>query len=272
MIQLVSPSLVAQRELDPGNIGPDDLLCHARIGYQTMTRNATVAVSSSAAGFPADSLKNSMTYDRWRPESVPAYVAFNQADAVEVDYIGIAGHNLYSVGAMITVQHSNNGVTWSTVAIMEPSRDGALMIQFEPVTAKYWRVSIDGGIPTIAVIYFGKVLVMQRGNYGGHSPGTLSRITDTMPNKSDTGQFLGRSIIRQGYGTSYAWSNLTANWYRQYFDPFVESARKYPFFIQWFPEKFPDEVLYAWTDDNISPSNMGVRDLMSVGFSVQALG
>lgn len=271
MIQLVSPSLVAQARKSGGDIGPSERLCHARIGWQTITRDAVVSASSSEPGWPASSLQNSMTYDRWRPQDMPSWVSFDAGAVVEVDYVGIGGHNLYSVGATVQVQHSNDGAAWTPAETIEPSRDGATLIQFEAVAARYWRINISGGIPTIAVIYFGKVLVMQRGSYGGHSPGTLSRATDIMPNKSESGQFLGRSIIRRGYSTSYEWSNLTANWYRQYFDPFVESARKFPFFIQWFPEKFPDEVLYAWCNEDISPSNQGQRDLMSVGFTVEAL-
>jgi hypothetical protein len=30
----------------------------------------------------------------------------------------------------------------------------------------------------------------------------------------------------------------------------------------------PDDVVWAWTQNDVSPSNMGVRDYMQVGFSV----
>ena len=85
------------------------------------------------------------------------------------------------------------------------------------------------------------------------------------------GQWLGRSIIRKGVTTSYQWRHLKAAWYRQYFDPFVKSARTTPFFIAWRPETYPNEVAYAWAKSDIRPSNMGIRDFMEVTLSVEGL-
>lgn len=267
MTQVVSPSLV-------GALHPIDWrgadLCFARIGWHTYTRNAVVSASTSAEGWPAAALNSPMTYERWKPSAAPAWVRFDMGKNVEVDYIGIAAHDLYIQGATVTLQYSLNGSDWTTIDTFQPSRDDAFLFWFDPVVARYFRIQIDK-VAYIGVVYLGKILVMQRGCYGGHTPGTLARQTAIMPNKSEGGQFLGRSIIRQGYATSYEWKHLEADWYRQYFDPFVESARKYPFFVSWFPKKYPDEVLYAWTNEDIAPSNMGKRDYMQVSLSVEAL-
>lgn len=265
---VVSPSLVEQGGHSDGRGYP---LNHARIGYQTLTRGAVVTASSEVAGWPASATANPMTYERWRPTAVPAWVSYDAGAAVEVDYLGIASHNLGSSGATIVLQYSANGSSWSTVETVEVADDRTIMLLFAPVTARYWRLRVLDAVATVGVVYLGRVLEMQRGLYGGHSPGTLSRQTDIMPNRSEGGQFLGRSIIREGYATSYEWDNLTAAWYRKWFDPFVKSARKYPFFIAWYPLKFPDEVLYAWCTDDIRPRNQGQRDLMAVGFAVEAI-
>lgn len=266
---VVSPSLVAQSNIVDGRGYP---LNHARIGYQTLTRGAVITASSEDAMWPASALGNGLTYERWKPTSVPAWVQFDAGQPVECDYFGIAAHNLGTVGASFSLQYSTDGVAWSNVEIVQPADDKPMMLLFEPITAQYWRVNITDAIGSIGVIYIGRVLEMQRGLYGGHSPGPLSRQTEIMPTRSEGGQFLGRSIIRQGYATSYDWDNLTARWYRDWFDPFVESARRYPFFIAWNPLRFPDEVLYAWCNDDIKPTNQGQRDLMSVAFSVEAIG
>ncbi|OZI21717.1 hypothetical protein CAL18_12380 [Bordetella genomosp. 7] len=265
---VVSPSLVEQGDHADGRGYP---LNHARIGYQTLTRNAVVTASSEAPAFPASATANPMTYERWRPAAVPAWVAYDAGEAVEVDYLGIASHNLGTAGATFALEYSVNGTDWTTVETVEAADDLTIMLLFEPITARYWRLSVTEAVASVGVVYIGRVLEMQRGLYGGHTPGNLARQTEIMPNKSDGGQFLGRSIIREGYATSYEWDNLTAGWYRQWFDPFVESARKYPFFIAWYPLKYPSEVLYAWCNDDIRPRNQGVRDLMSVGFSVEAI-
>ena len=112
-------------------------------------------------------------------------------------------------------------------------------------------------------------LAMQRAIYAGHSPITLSRKTVKRPTKSEFGQWLGSSTIRHGLKTSFEWKNLKAAWYREYFDPFVKSARTKPFFIAWRPSKFPNEIAYAWTSNDIKPSNMGILDYMDVSMSVE---
>lgn len=261
----ISPSLVAQIES-----GGADPLSRARIGYRTVTRNATVTASSATTGFPASAIKNPLTYERWLPLSAPATLTIDAGAMVIADYVGIGAHTLGSTGATVTISYSENGIDWTDVLHAAPANDNAIMALFEPVLARYWRIHINR-VAEIGVVYIERALVMQRSIYGGHSPGTLSRQTEIEPSRSVTGQFLGRSIVRQGFATSYQWSNLSAAWYRANFDPFVESALRNPFFIAWRPDRFPDEVLYAWCNDDISPTNMGIRDLMQVGFSVEAV-
>lgn len=261
----ISPNLVAMAAS-----GSADPLSHARIGYSTITRNATVTASSSAPGFPASAIKHPLTYERWMPSTAPATLTIDAGALVTADYVGIAAHTVGSTGGAITISYSENGTDWTDVLQASPSSDNAIMALFEPVLAQYWRIQISR-VAEIGVVYIGRALTMQRCMYGGHSPGTLSRQTEIEPSRSVTGQFLGRSIVRQGFATSYQWANLSADWYRANFDPFVESALRNPFFIAWYPEKFPDEVLYAWCNDDISPMNQGQRDLMSVGFNVEAV-
>ena len=112
---------------------------------------------------------------------------------------------------------------------------------------------------------------MQRAIYGGHSPATLSRVTSVRPSLSETGQWLGATEVRSGYRSSYTWKHLTPSWYREHFDPFVaNNPRANPFFIAWRPDRYPDEVVYAWATNDIQPTNMGTgRGLMEVSMSVE---
>lgn len=248
-------------------------LTHARIGYQTFVPDSTLVASTEATGFPASAVALSMTYEKWKPTALPATLDIDAGTGVTASYLGIAGHTLGSTSATFKLEYSTDDVSYTEVDTVSPSDDTAILLLFDEVQARYWRLTITGStIPEIAVVYIGEVLEMQRMIYGGHSPGTLSRQTDIRPARSEGGQFLGRSILRQGMATSFQWENLKAQWYRDNFDPFVEAARTQPFFIAWRPEDFPLEVLYCWTNSDISPTNQGVRDFMSVGFSVQGLG
>lgn len=253
-------------------VAEDRPLTHARIGYRTIWRrpSATISASSEEVDFPASAAAHELTYEFWRPASLPATWEVDAGDPVMVDYCGIASHTLS--GKAVEIQY-HDGADWVTVSEVVPGDNTPLMFLFEPTEAARWRIRIDGGdVPSVGVIFFGRTLQMQRSIYGGHSPLNLSRSTTREPNRSDRGQWLGLSLIRRGVSTSFSWQNLTAAWYREHFDPFVEYATQSrgTFFIAWRPQTFPDEVGYCWVDqDDIEPSNQGQRDLMQVDMTVR---
>jgi hypothetical protein len=270
MSVIISPNLIINTSNNPSL--PPFPLNHARIGIESILTNSNVTASSESSGFPASALSNPLTYDQWRPSSVPASVSVDNGSTVDVDYIGIAAHNLSSVGAVIDVEYSTDGVSWILLQELSPGDNGPIMLLFETITARYFRFTVEASdVFYIGAVYIGQALVMQRSIYGGHAPITLSRSTEFSPNRSEGGQWLGRSIVRKGTETSYDWSNLTALWYRQHFDPFVKLARTRPFFIAWYPSKFPQEVGFVWVNSDIKPQNMGVRDFMSVSMNVVGL-
>lgn len=247
-------------------------LSRARIGYRTITRNATVTATSEAPGFPASAIRHPLTYERWAPAVAPATLTIDAGALVTADYVGIAAHTIGSTGATVAISHSEDGTTWTDVLQTAPTDDKAIMALFEPVMARYWRIRIDR-VAEIGVVYIERALAMQKGVSGGHSPGTLSRQTVIEPSRSVTGQFLGRSIVRRGFQTEYEWEYLDPLWYRANFDPFVAAAIRDPFFIAWRPDKYPEEVLYAWTDRDIAPRYMRIMPkLMQVRLNVEAIG
>ena len=247
-------------------------LTHTQIGFHTVTRDGTLSASTETAGHPAYAAGLPNTYESWIPTTVPAWIKVDAGTAIECDYFGIAAHNIGSTGASITCQYSLDNVIWEDITVASFTTDTPIIISFAPVTARYWRIYITGVAPTIGVWYVGKGLQMQRPIYGGHSPVTMSRNTVVRSNRSEGGQFLGRYIVRSGVSTQYAYKNLTADWVRGCFDKFILSAREYPYFIAWRPLDYPREVAYGWTTKDISPSNIGIRDLMQVSFDIQGIG
>lgn len=264
MSVVFSPSLVIT-PIDPD--APD--LTHARIGYAK--HSGTITASTAAGGFPATAADNALTYSFWRPLTLPATWEIDFGTAKEVDYVGIAAHEFGTNGNTVTVQLWD-GSGWIDIASTTPSNDSPIMFIVSEFAAQKVRLSIAGGTaPRVGVVYVGLSLTMERAIYGGHSPITLASVTSYTTNISESGQWLGRSVKSQGVATSYQWSNLTASWYREKFQPFVESAKTQPFFIAWRPETFPDEVGYCWTKQDIKPTNAGGRDLMSVTLNAEGL-
>lgn len=270
MAVVISPNLVI-----PGanSDTPPFPLSHARIGYQSLLAASMVTATSEAAGFPASALVNGLTYDQWRPTALPATLDVDLGEAKDCDYMGIAAHNFATIGATVTAEYSTDGgSTWTTVSEFSPGDNNPIMLIFDTITARYWRLVVDApsGTLQMGVLYLGEALAMQRSIYGGVSPITLARRTEYNSNISDSGQWLGRTIVRKGSTASFEWRHLTADWYRENFDPFVKAARTTAFFIAWYPSKYPGEVGYCMTTGDVRPSNMGVSNLMSV--SIQCEG
>ena len=246
-------------------------LTHSRIGINSIGRTGTVSASSAAAGFPASAAANPLTYEFWKPTASPAWWRVDAGVDVTVDYVGIASHNLGSQSATVTVQKSDDNDVWDDVVSTMPTDNSPIMFLFAPETARYWRVSVSGNNVAIGVINIGKVLEMQRACFAGINPIDLTRRTTIRPNVSEGGQWLGRSIIREGSATSVSFRHLTNAWYRANFDSFVEQARSYPFFFAWRPEGYATSVGYVWTRGDIAPTTMGIRDFLEVSIDMEGL-
>lgn len=257
-------------------------LTHPRIFWDNLARGlaaSAVSASGETAAGPRDAPLRPDTFEYWEPPSLPATWTVDLGSNRVIDAVGIAAHTLGSSEVSISV---SAGVfedidTDENLPLFaepfNPSDDLPLLFLDVPRSARYVRLSLDEQStnalsPKIAVFYAGEALAMERPLYGGHGPVTLSRQTELRQSLSRGGQFLGQSFRRHGLATSVAFSNLSAAWVRSDLDPFIESARERPYFFAWRPLDFPEELAYAWTREDIRPTNMGRRDLMQVSWNI----
>jgi hypothetical protein len=251
---------------------PTTPLTHSRIGMDNIGRTGTVSSSSAATGFPASAANNPLTYEFWRPAVLPAWWKVDAGQSVSVNYVGIASHTLADDSCTVAVEYSTDNSNWTQVDTHTPTDNSPIMFLFAPVTARYWRVYITGAvIPSVGVVYIGTTLDMQRACYSGLSPIEMNRDTVIRTNVSEGGQWLGRSVIRQGSEMSVGFRHLDYDWYKTNFDPFAVDALSYPFFFAWRPEGYPETVGYVWTSTDIVPSTMGIRDLVQVSFDMTGI-
>lgn len=236
----------------------------ARILYDNLLTSASVTDAAKTL------IPN--TWERWRSASGTMQSTFQLTSAQTVSVVGIAGHNLASTGSTIVIATAPTiAGTFTDRASLTPTDNDPLWFEFDPVSVQDVRVTITGGTDReVAVIYAGDPLRMTQPIYGGHNPIDLQAETSFRNNNSESGQFLGRDIIRRGLQTSYAWRHLDDQWIRDTFKPFIISARKKPFFIKWRPDYY-DAVAFGYAIDDIKPSNMGGgHRLMSVNFTMRA--
>lgn len=241
-------------------------LSYARILYNNKL-NAASSTDAAAALIPN-------TWERWESASGTMQATFQPATSVVINAVGIAAHNLATTGSSVVVETAPTVAgTWTERDAITPITNKPILFLFENVDdCEDVRITITGGTDReIGVIYAGEAMVMQRALYGGHNPIDLSSVTEYQNNQSDTGQFLGRTIQRKGKRSTFSWRNIEPDWYRETFQPFVDSAKTTPFFIKWRPDRFSDEVAFGYTENDITPSNSGGGiDLMNMSMSMRA--
>lgn len=228
--------------------------------------------NSTADGFFATAPLNTLTYEFWQPATLPSTWEYNHTSAAEADYCAIAAHTMGTNGNTLQVQY-HDGSDWvDLIASTAITSDEEIFVIFGVQTRQRWRIRVSNGTaPNIGVIKFGKAFQMERPLFGGHAPIDLSRQTILRSNLSETGEYLGRSKRRRFHATEYSWSNLTAKWIEDNWPGFQEAIESEPFFIAWRPAS-KTGVGFCQSDQVPIPSNMGVRDLMSVSLSVRARG
>lgn len=245
------------------------------VGYHTVLLFTNVTSDEAADTFPVTNLANVSTAEKWRGETTGEQaIVIHEGNSRECDYFALAKHNLGSTGATLKLQTSADAVTWGDASDeVAPASDFAIMYRFEPTTAEYWRLLITPGsaAPEAAILFLGKLLVLQRRLYVGHTPLTLGRSQNVTVGRSDNGQFLGLYLRSQTLESSVALKNLTPGWYRTLFDPFAASMASRPFFWAWRPDSYPEEVGYAWSSQGAKVSNQSANGLMEVSFPMEGI-
>ena len=245
---------------------PTDNPSGALIGFNNLLTSANGAEVSKAT--------TPNTYERWEDASGTMTGVFQLNSATALNFVGIAGHNLFTSGTTeLEIRVSSTiGGGKTTIATISITSNNPIMIEIdEPDVGEMTIFIPDGTNREIAVVYAGVSLQMPRNIYGAHSPITLSAKTEYQAVQSESGQLLGKNIIRKGLETAFSWRLLDDQFYRKSFQPFVESARTLPFFMKWRPDFYSDEVAYGEVNMDIQPQNMGGgHRLMSVGFTMTA--
>jgi hypothetical protein len=272
---IISGSLVVTDTVSGGGIINAD---NPLIGYQQLVTTSNVSATTEDTGFPATHLANPSTNLRWQgvtgsPEA-DEYITIAVNTAEDVDYVGIAHHNFYSAQIPVSIEVLDADAspeTWTEiVADTIPPNDGPLLFRFTPQAISSIRIRMQPGdaAPYAAVVYVGKLFVLQRRLYVGHTPINYGRTAKITNARSESGNFLGRIVLNETTKTSVALDNLTPDWYRTYLDPFIAASKEDPFFFAWRPSTYPNEVGYVWMINDPQPSNQRPNGMMQVSLEL----
>ena len=238
-----------------------------RIGYDNLFVGATL----SADGSDEDNAFDGLTYDYWTAEDYGGTITATLTSGRECNYFGVAGHDLHLVSGTVALEYFDYAtMAWVELAAFAPGSASPMMATFDRVGSDRYRVVVTGGA-TIAVLSAGVYLEMERGSYGGFAPPRFARSTRLLNNGAQNGQFLGRSVVRQGWSGTLNLEDLSNGWVRTHLDPFLSHARESAWFLQWDATEHPNEAAYCWTSDEPRITNQsGVY--MSTSLSVEGIG
>lgn len=253
---------------------------HPVVGWQNLVTAGGIAADHEDADYPAVNLANPSTSvkQQWRSDSTAEqYVTFTVTSESEVDYVGIARHNFGSAQIEVSVEYPDPDNEGEWLELIEPhllANDEPAIFRFEPTFLSTIRLKMvpDATAPRLAVCYVGKLLVLQRKIYVGHTPLNLGCQAEVQTDISESGEFLGRTLLREERSTSVSLQNLTPDWYRENMAPFVLAARSRPFFFAWRPSEYPEEAGFAWATNSPRPVNQRSNGMVSVSLSIGGLG
>ena len=262
MTTVISNNLVLSSEVQAqGNAGV--------IGYQNVLNVSNVTATSALSTNPITSVANPATAYTWEATSAATQTITIQTAGQQIDYIGIARHNLDQIGLTVTVKY--NGVT--VIPASSVSSIQAILFLQNEATPDTVEIIIAGATvaPQIGVIYIGKALRLERNIYVGHTPINYSRDRVSINGVSESGQYLGEIVVRQTNSTTVSLQNLTANWYRTELDPFFALKPRPPCFYAWRPEGYPMEVGYCWIEGKTNMSNQRSNGMVQCSFTMRGI-
>ena len=245
------------------------------IGYNNKVTIGNVAADSSQSAFPVTNLANPATNSRWKSDSISGQYITVSLAGQNVNYVGIAGHNLGASGCAIVIEgQESSGGSWSViVASFTPSLDIPILKIF--TKDEYYAVRVKltpSGTtkPQIAVLYIGEVMLLERNAYVGKTPMMYARNVSSVNGFAESGDFLGRIIRGTTYSAKISIANMSPAWYRSTFDAFVQASATTPFFYAWRYVDYPLEIGYAVVSGGVPiPQNTGPNKLMSISFDIE---
>jgi hypothetical protein len=266
---IISDSLVVSQEQEFDADNPV-------IGWETLITAGSVRsglvndpdTSADNTDWPASNLANPSTAARWQAdaEGSDVFLEVTLDGLNDVDYLAFAKHNLGTERFSLQVfgatgrDANDDPVYFSLTQDFILENDNAVLVRFE--TGSYIAIKLMLTItnsgetenPRIAVMYVGKLLVCERKLQVAFTPITMGRHSNVLSGRSEDGQFLGRVITSQWLETSANFAFMSPDWYREFFDEFVENAQTEPFFFAWAPVSYPYEVGYVWLTGDATPS------------------
>lgn len=189
--------------------------------------------------------------------------------------VGIAAHNLATKAVKYRILYSFNNVDWIGVApAVLPTTDEDIHVIFPEVTARYWRVLMEGQGASIGVIIGGPTLQFPHSPLDGYTPLHHARRYTKLFNDSIKGQFLNNRVIASGAETDVDLGFLPRPWV----DARIRGFERHfntggTFFYSGCPSKYPLDTGYcraASSEEVVEIEWIEREKMANVAFRIQS--
>lgn len=269
-------SLVISGALVIAGVADGLSLDHPVIGWHNVVTatNVDATPDTDQASYPASNLANPATNLEWRASNaIEQYIQVNTGTVDPIDYVAVARHNWSSAEIPVSVEGFISGV-WTEIVeeVMLPD-DGPALFRFVAQSLSFVRIRLQAGIsaPRAAVVYVGKLLVIERKIYAGHMAITDGIKVTVANGRSESGNFLGRIVLGESRETTIPLSLISPAWFRTYMRPFLKDGRDLPFFFAWRPATYAREVGYGWLTEDPTPTPTAPSNLIAFDLKVSGV-
>ncbi len=229
---------------------------------------------NEAAGFPGVNVLDPATYNSWRANTQGgATITVDTTNPRTYSGVGIAAHNMASVGSRVAIQQSTNGTDWSTIILVTPMTNEDLFIIFDTVSTSWFRLNFQLAIPNIGVVIAGPCRDFPSTPIDSYTPSHHSKQYTKYFNNSLQGQFLGNRVMGSGGTMSVQFPHIQRDWVD---GPLINFEDHYnrggSFFYAGWPGGKPQDMAYAWPgseDSIIDVEYVNADKLATVSFDMQ---
>lgn len=246
------------------------------VGWQNLVTVAALTADTEETAYPAANLANPATYLYWKAaDTTEQYLTLEISTVDELDYVAFARHNFGTAAIAVTVEgQTEEGGDWAELVqeTILPD-DGPAVFRFTPISLFALRVKLATGTAAAeaGVMYAGKLLVLERRIYVGHTPLPYGRRTTIANGESISGNFLGRIKLNEWREAALDLHNITPAFYRASMEPFIAAATTQPFFFAWRPGTYPRECGFAWITNDAAPVNERANGMMQIAIEMRGI-
>lgn len=239
-------------------VGGTGGLGNHRLVYANLASGVSPVVTSEASGYEAANALTWLSAQKWKAaNSATQYYQLDLGSAVGVDCFGVYKHNLGDISGSLLVQYSTSslGGAFTTLFAITPGAANSggnrtlFRVNSNQVAARYWQYVFSGhnGPPAVGVLLLGASTQLPAVDHPFLVP-MLNRETQILNNESESGEFLGRSVLRTGMKTGFRLTAVQETWARQYWEPIARGMEINPFFWAWDANRYPDDAYYCFID------------------------